>query len=150
MGLLGFMKKWLGEPPEQVPSRRTKILEDSGLSKGRSLRSRYFAEKRRFSRYAHCQEIFCYPMTSLPMRAMVLDASLGGLRLKTAENIEVNSNVGITLEIKGHMAQFLVKVLWESKSSDSYQYGVCFEKTEHNNNRELVNYIALLKGAPAS
>ncbi len=105
----------------------------------------YYSEKRRFSRYNDGQEIFCYPMTSFPIKARVMDASLGGLRLMSQEMLRLDTDMGIVLYIKGSTAQFLVKVLWESKKQDSFEYGVEFVK-QQNNNQEVLQYISFLKG----
>jgi hypothetical protein len=106
---------------------------------------RYYSEKRRFNRYDDGREIICFPMTALPIKAQVLDASLGGMRLKADEMIRVNTDVGVVLDIKGQSAHFLVQVLWEEKREDSYEYGVRFARMEHDNNQQVVQYIAQLK-----
>jgi hypothetical protein len=105
----------------------------------------YYSEKRRFHRYNDGQEVFCYPMTALPIKAQVLDASLGGMRIKANEMIRVNTDVGVVLHIKGQSAHFLVQVLWEEKREDSYEYGVRFARMEHDNNQQVIRYISDLK-----
>lgn len=105
----------------------------------------YFIEKRRFQRYRDGQHIFCYPMSSLPIKGKVLDASLGGLRLKANEMLQRDTDIGVVLYIKGVTTQFLVRILWEAGDEGDYEYGVEFVK-QRNNSRDVLQYISHLKG----
>jgi hypothetical protein len=105
----------------------------------------YYSEKRMFQRYADGREAVCYPMTSLPIKAMVLDASLGGLRIKSQGMLRISTDVGVVLNIKGKTAHFLVKILWEAERNGDFEYGLEFVKDRANNNRHVVEYIAQLK-----
>jgi hypothetical protein len=105
----------------------------------------YYSEKRRFNRYNDGQEVLCYPMTSFPVQAQVLDASLGGLRIKAKEMMELNTDVGVVLQFKGESAHFIVKVLWQAKREGDYEYGLEFSRADQGKNRQVLQYIANLK-----
>lgn len=105
----------------------------------------YFTEKRRFQRYQDGQDVFCYPMTSFPIRARILDASIGGLKIKVNDILKINTDIGVVLYSRGKSNHFLVKVLWESEKDGAYEYGVEFVK-QKNDNREVLQYISCLKG----
>jgi hypothetical protein len=110
-----------------------------------SERRSYYAEKRMFQRYADGREAVCYPMTSLPIKARVLDASLGGLRIKSKEMLGIYTDIGLVLNIRGRTAHFLVKVLWQAEGDSDFEYGLEFVKDRANNNRHVIEYIAQLK-----
>jgi len=105
----------------------------------------YFSEKRRFRRYRDGQKAICYTHMSHPIEIKVLDASLGGLRLKTDSMIRVESDIGILLNFKGESAHFMVKVLWEARDNGAYQYGVNFARFDQEKNTQVMQYLAGLK-----
>lgn len=101
-------------------------------------------DRRKFRRFGDNQEIECYPMTEVPIKARIIDASLGGLRLKTRSMLRINTNLGLVLCIRGKAANFVVKVLWESKNEGNFEYGVKFSETYLYNNKQLIEYISTL------
>lgn len=105
-------------------------------------------DNRKFERFNDGQEILCYPMTDLPVRANVLDASLGGLRLRTREMVKINTNIGLVLCVRGRTTSFVVKVLWESKKQENYEYGVEFSREHMKDNKKVIEYISTLVSEP--
>lgn len=105
----------------------------------------YYAEKRRFPRYGDGQPAFCYPLTSMPVKAEVIDAGLGGLRIRSEGMIRINTEMGIVLFFNGRTTHLLVKVLWENDKGGKFEYGLEYAKLMNNSNRDVVDYIANLK-----
>lgn len=105
----------------------------------------YYSEKRRFNRLKDEREIYCYPLSSLPLKAELMDASLGGLRIKVRNMIKINTSMGVAFYIKGELSSFLVKVLWESKNDEEFEYGLEFSKSEGTCNKFVANYLNYLK-----
>jgi hypothetical protein len=155
MGLLEALWKFLNNRADDVDEnhRDAKLSYDQSLSmnfdwiyhRKNPGEKFYFIEKRRFQRFRDGQHIFCYPMTSFPIKGKVLDASLGGLRLKANEMLQRDTDIGVVLYFKGVATQFLVRVLWEAGEEGDYEYGVEFVK-QRNNSREVLQYISHLKG----
>ncbi len=105
----------------------------------------YYSEKRRFQRLKDKREIFCYPLSSLPIKAELMDASLGGLRIKARNMIHINSSMGVAFFIKGELSSFLVKVLWESRNDEEFEYGLEFSKNEGKSNKYVSSYLNFLR-----
>jgi hypothetical protein len=117
---------------------------------------RYFAErrlekkrkahqqKRRFQRYNDGQKALCYS-SHRSFISQVVDAGLGGMRLKTDSVLTEDSPISLVIHFKGEMAHFFVKILWQADLQGSYEYGVQFSKMDRYKNSPLLRYIAHLK-----
>ena len=97
-------------------------LQGRWLVERRPLRSKswYTSEKRHSRRYCDCQKVFCHPVGSHSFNAQVIDASLGGLRIKTDALLTIDSWLSLVLKIGEEIGLFFVKILWQGKRQDSY------------------------------
>jgi len=156
MGLVNTLKKIFRKKPVKPEYTKPSIKFDdlAGLSAryllynsipDASQMRNYYSEKRRFNRLRDRREIYCYPLSSLPIKAELMDASLGGLRIKARNMIQINTSMGVAFYIKGELSSFLVKVLWESKSDEEFEYGLEFSKSEGMCNKFVANYLNYLK-----
>lgn len=102
------------------------------------------SEQREFERYADGQVTSCYPIKSNPLKAQIVNASLGGLKLRTREMVRLNTDVGLVVFFRGKRANFVVKVLWEARKSYGYEYGVEFSRSYLMDNKAVIEYISSL------
>jgi|GEM_PF-1531134 hypothetical protein len=156
MGLMNALRRIFRKKPQEVkrPEPSVRFDDLTGLTARYLLYNsipatqqtrNYYSEKRRFGRLKDRRDIYCYPLSSLPVKAELMDASLGGLRIKAKEMIQINTNMGVAFYLKGELSSFLVKVLWESKSNEEYEYGLEFSKNEGKCNKYVVSYLNHLK-----
>ncbi len=105
----------------------------------------YSREKRQSQRFLDGQRVCCYPVTSQPFEAQVIDASLSGLRIKADASLEIGSHTSLVLKFGKEIGQFYVKILWQGIRQGSYEYGVSFSTMDQKNNSPLRRYIAHLQ-----
>jgi hypothetical protein len=110
-------------------------------------KSWYTNEKRQARRYRDGQSTFCYPVNSHSFNAQIIDASLGGLRIKTDAVLAKNSHVSLILKFGDEIGQFFVKILWQLIGQGSCEYGVLFSKMDQKKNSPLRRYIAHLQSS---
>jgi hypothetical protein len=122
-------------------------LRGGWLVEGRPQRSNswYTDEKRSFRRYRDGQRVPCYSASSEFLNAQVIDASLGGLRIKTDALLAIDSCLSVVLKFGEEIGLFFVRILWQGKRQDSYEYGVQFSKMDQKRDSPLRRYIAHLK-----
>lgn len=103
-------------------------------------------DKRLHPRYSDGQETICYPISALPFKVKIMDASLGGLKIQSRSPVALQSEIGIVLSSRGRSSQILVKVLRESRHEDCYEYGVEYIKAGYNNIENYMDYVTRLAG----
>lgn len=101
--------------------------------------------KRKHDRYRVEKEVLFVSGNGLPHNAVIMDASMGGLRIKTREMVRLNTDVGVLLCINGRTAQFLVKIVWEANHNGTFEYGSEFVQSKVNDMSLVSRYVSRLK-----
>ncbi|MDQ7825889.1 MAG: PilZ domain-containing protein [Candidatus Eremiobacteraeota bacterium] len=127
-------------------------LRGGWLVRGRPKRSIpiHTREKRRSRRYPDGQRAICHPDGLSSFNAQVVDASPGGLRIRTEGALALESWVSIVLRFGGEMGLFFVKTVWRGEREGSHEYGVLFSKIDQNGKGPLGRYLTHLRQQPLS
>lgn len=145
----GASMSWLEEAGRKIMEKIEDLCGKTGSETGRKILEKCTwtsaqdsaYDRRKNPRYRDGRTIFCIPKSGLPFNAMVLDSSLGGLRIKSRERLEVNSVIGIIPNCRGTADQFLAKVMWETKRRGLIEYGVQFKRGSVNDLSTIGKFI---------
>jgi hypothetical protein len=103
------------------------------------------SDRRKSARYRDGRSIYCIPRQGLPFNAQVLDASVGGLRIRTTELLQPNTVIGVIPNSRGASDQYHVRVMWEAKRNGINQYGLEFRRANADDMNKITRYISPLK-----
>jgi len=105
----------------------------------------YVKEKRKSRRFRDGQRVACHPAASHSFSALVIDAGLGGLRLRTETVLSRGTTISLVVKFGREITQFHVKVLRTTEKDDTFEYGTAFSGMDMKCSRPLHRYIRHLQ-----
>lgn len=109
-------------------------------------------ERRKIGRYHDGRSTFIFPVIGNSREVTIVDATAGGMQLRSREALEVGSKMHLIVFYQGSSARFIVQVLWEA--SDEHprkkRYGVRVQLSSRHEESQLADYLKFIRLKPCA